>query len=93
MSTFDTSFRAWQLSQRLEEISGPPRRSMTLAEIEGELPLSQDTPQYRNAFWDYVTSRSPTFVARSEHRALSKATDSAGGYLVPTEWARCRSLG
>ncbi len=44
-----------------------------------------DSPEYRGAFFKYVGSRSISDVDVEEHRTLSRATNAAGGFLVPTE--------
>ncbi|MBA3688481.1 MAG: phage major capsid protein [Chloroflexi bacterium] len=44
----------------------------------------QDLPEFRAAFWQYLGVNSVSDLDVEEHRALSKGTASAGGYLVPT---------
>lgn len=45
----------------------------------------QDEPEYRQAFYHYLTSKNPgTELEIEEHRILSRATAGAGGNLVPT---------
>jgi HK97 family phage major capsid protein len=46
----------------------------------------QDEPEYRQAFYHYLTSANPTTdLEVEEHRVLSRATAGAGGNLVPTD--------
>lgn len=45
-----------------------------------------DTPEYRSAIYKYLGSRSIADVDVEEHRVLSKATNAAGGFIVPTEF-------
>jgi HK97 family phage major capsid protein len=45
-----------------------------------------DTPEYRSAYFHYLSVRSPASdLDVEEHRTLSKATGAAGAYLVPTD--------
>lgn len=44
-----------------------------------------DVAEYRNAFFKYVTARAVAELDFEEKRALSRATNPAGGFLVPTE--------
>jgi hypothetical protein len=46
----------------------------------------QEQPEYRNAFWQYLSTRSLSDLDVEEHRALSKGTTTAGGFLVPTDF-------
>lgn len=43
-----------------------------------------DTPEYRSAIYKYLGARSVADVDVEEHRVLSKATNAAGGFTVPT---------
>jgi HK97 family phage major capsid protein len=66
---------------------------------DGDIPLTlteyrnrklgekiQDTPEYRSAYFHYLSVRSPASdLDVEEHRTLSKATGAAGAYLVPTD--------
>lgn len=45
-----------------------------------------DQSEYRSAFYKYLGSPSLSDVDVEEHRALSKATNAAGGFTVPTEF-------
>lgn len=45
-----------------------------------------EQPEYRNAFWRYISTQSISDLDVEEHRALSKGTTTAGGYLVPTDF-------
>ena len=46
----------------------------------------QDEPEYRQAFYHYMTARDPrNELEVEEHRVLSRATAGAGGNLVPTD--------
>jgi HK97 family phage major capsid protein len=47
-----------------------------------------DSPEYRNAFFKYVTSRSVADLDVEEHRVLSRASNPAGGFTVPTSFQR-----
>lgn len=44
----------------------------------------EDSSEHRNAFWHYIGAKSVSDLDVEEHRALSKGTATAGGYLVPT---------
>jgi HK97 family phage major capsid protein len=44
----------------------------------------QDTPEYRSAYWHYLTAGKLTDLDIEEHRVLSKASAGAGANLVPT---------
>ncbi len=44
----------------------------------------QDAPEYRNAYWHYMTAGKLSDLDVEEHRVLSKATAGAGANLVPT---------
>lgn len=44
----------------------------------------EDVPEFRSAFWRYISVPSVSDLDVEEHRALTKGTASAGGYLVPT---------
>jgi HK97 family phage major capsid protein len=46
----------------------------------------QEQPEYRNAFWQYLSTKSLSDLDVEEHRALSKGTTTAGGFLVPTDF-------
>ena len=45
---------------------------------------AQDTPEYRAAYWHYMSAGKLTDLDVEEHRVLSKATAGAGLNLVPT---------
>ena len=45
-----------------------------------------DTPEYRSAIYKYLGSRSIADIDVEEHRVLSRATNPAGGFIVPTEF-------
>jgi HK97 family phage major capsid protein len=47
----------------------------------------QDMPEFRNAFWHYMSTPTVADLDVEEHRALSKGTTTAGGFLVPTSMA------
>jgi HK97 family phage major capsid protein len=44
-------------------------------------------PEFRNAFWHYMSTPTVADLDVEEHRALSKGTTTAGGFLVPTSMA------
>jgi HK97 family phage major capsid protein len=47
---------------------------------------SQDEPEYRQAFYHYMTAKDPRVELEvEEQRVLSRATAGAGGNLVPTD--------
>lgn len=46
----------------------------------------QDTPEYRNAYWHYLTVKSLAELDIEEQRVLSKASAGAGANLVPTDF-------
>jgi HK97 family phage major capsid protein len=43
-----------------------------------------DEPEYRQAFWHWITSPRETDLEIEEYRVLNKTTTTAGGFLVPT---------
>jgi HK97 family phage major capsid protein len=43
-----------------------------------------DEPEYRQAFWHWLTSPRETDLEIEEYRVLNKTTTTAGGFLVPT---------
>jgi HK97 family phage major capsid protein len=45
-----------------------------------------DTPEYRSAYWHYLTVRNVAELDIEEQRVLSKATAGAGANLVPTDF-------
>lgn len=47
-----------------------------------------DTPEYRSAIYKYLGARSISDLDVEEHRVLSKATNPAGGFIVPTGFER-----
>jgi len=61
---------------------------LTLAEYRtktrGLMPW--DTPEYRSAYWHYLTVQNVAELDIEEQRVLSKATGPAGANLVPTEF-------
>jgi len=61
---------------------------LTLAEYRtktrGVMPW--DTPEYRAAYWHYLTVGNVAELDIEEQRVLSKATGPAGANLVPTEF-------
>jgi HK97 family phage major capsid protein len=67
-----SSFRSWRRLARMEANG-----------------YQDVTPSRDDAFWRYLTSASPSrpehVLEQWEQRALSKATDAAGGYLVPQD--------
>jgi HK97 family phage major capsid protein len=44
----------------------------------------ENVPEFRSAFYRYISVPSVSDLDVEEHRALTKGTASAGGYLVPT---------
>jgi HK97 family phage major capsid protein len=61
---------------------------LTLAEYRAKHRGVQpwDTPEYRAAYWHYLTVRNISELDIEEQRVLSKATAGAGANLVPTEF-------
>ncbi len=61
---------------------------LTLAEYRtktrGVMPW--DTPEYRSAYWHYLTVQNVAELDIEEQRVLSKASGPAGANLVPTEF-------
>lgn len=49
--------------------------------------LPQDTPEYRSAFYNWMTAKDERTLDQSELRVLSKASAGAGLNLVPTSFA------
>jgi HK97 family phage major capsid protein len=47
-------------------------------------PRAEDSPEYRSAYWHYLTAGNLNELDIEEHRVLSKATAGAGLNLVPT---------
>lgn len=47
---------------------------------------AQDTPEYRAAYWHYMSAGKLTDLDIEEHRVLSKASAGAGLNLVPTSF-------
>jgi HK97 family phage major capsid protein len=60
----------------------------TLAEYRTrkEGPKPWDSPEYRSAYWHYLTVRNISELDIEEQRVLSKATAGAGANLVPTDF-------
>jgi HK97 family phage major capsid protein len=50
-------------------------------------PKPWDTPEYRSAYFHYLTAGSLTDLDIEEHRVLSKASAGAGANLVPTAFS------
>jgi HK97 family phage major capsid protein len=48
---------------------------------------AQDTPEYRSAYWHYMSVRQLSELDIEEQRVLSKATAGAGANLVPTAFS------
>ena len=61
---------------------------LTLAEYRQKVRgiYAWDTPEYRAAYWHYLTVGNLAELDIEEQRVLSKATAGAGGNLVPTEF-------
>jgi len=61
---------------------------MTLSEYRDKTrgAAPQDSPEYRAAYWHYLTAGKLTDLDVEEHRVLSKATAGAGANLVPTSF-------
>ncbi len=61
---------------------------LTLAEYRKKTrPVDPwDTPEYRAAYWHYLTVQNMAELDIEEQRVLSKATGAAGANLVPTEF-------
>jgi HK97 family phage major capsid protein len=56
---------------------GVPGEDRTLTKV-------WDTPEYRSAYWHYLTAKNLAELDIEEQRVLSKATAGAGANLVPT---------
>jgi HK97 family phage major capsid protein len=54
------------------------------AKTRGAQP--QDTPEYRMAYWHYLTVKNLSELDIEEQRVLSKASAGAGANLVPTDF-------
>jgi len=93
--------RRWELVSELDVESrsligqtgaGVPeeRKLLTLQEWrQQQAPVRvQDDPEYREAFFRYMTVRDPRELSVEELRVLSKATAGAGLNLVPTSFSR-----
>jgi HK97 family phage major capsid protein len=67
-------------------IEGGDEVPPTLAEWRSKTGLSKtwDTPEYRSAWFHYMTAKSLAELDIEEQRVLSKATAGAGANLVPT---------
>lgn len=61
---------------------------LTLAEYRKKTAAVNpwDTPEYRSAYWHYLTVQNMAELDIEEQRVLSKATGPAGANLVPTEF-------
>jgi len=61
---------------------------LTLAEYRMKTrgPNPWDTPEYRSAYWHYLTVQNVAELDIEEQRVLSKASGPAGANLVPTEF-------
>jgi HK97 family phage major capsid protein len=59
----------------------------SLAEYRANLGYSRqaDEPEYRQAFFHWLTSPRDTDLEIEEYRVLNKTTTTAGGFLVPTD--------
>jgi HK97 family phage major capsid protein len=73
------------LEKRVAGLDGAPE---TYREFRDQRtgPAVQEQAEYRNAFWQYISTRSISDLDVEEHRALSKGTTTAGGFLVPTDF-------
>lgn len=73
-----------------ETRSREERKLLTLQEWRAQqAPVrAQDDPEYREAFYRYMTVRDPRELSVEELRVLSKATAGAGLNLVPTSFSR-----
>jgi HK97 family phage major capsid protein len=47
---------------------------------------TEEAPEFRSAFFRYISVPSVSDLDVEEHRALTKGTATAGGYLVPTNF-------
>jgi HK97 family phage major capsid protein len=70
---------------RVEGDEDVPR---TLSEYRAKTrgPRPQDAPEYRAAYWHYLTVKNIAELDIEEQRVLSKATAGAGANLVPTDF-------
>lgn len=61
-------------------------RTLTEYRMRTRGPLPQDSPEYRAAYWHYLTVKNMSELDIEEQRVLSKATAGAGANLVPTDF-------
>jgi HK97 family phage major capsid protein len=68
--------------------TGEDEVPLTLAEYRTKTGLTKvwDTPEYRSAYWHYLTAKNLAELDIEEQRVLSKATAGAGANLVPTSF-------
>jgi HK97 family phage major capsid protein len=76
---------ATPLEKRIGDTGDAPMTYREFKELRTGTPVHEQ-PEYRNAFWQYLSTRSVSDLDVEEHRALSKGTTTAGGYLVPTDF-------
>jgi HK97 family phage major capsid protein len=76
---------ATPLEKRIGDGGDAPMTYREYREQRSGTPVSEQ-PEYRNAFWQYLSTKSLADLDVEEHRALSKGTTTAGGYLVPTDF-------
>lgn len=77
-----------EIEKRMDFLPAGQKAADTLMEYRAQLGYSKkyDEPEYRQAFFHWLTSKSPqTDLDIEEWRVLSKATAGAGGNLVPTD--------
>lgn len=77
-----------EVERRTDFLPVGQKAAETLTEYRTQLGYSKkyDDPEYRQAFFHWITSKSPqTDLDIEEWRILSKATAGAGGNLVPTD--------
>lgn len=77
------------IEQRLA-IGGDEDAPKTFAEYRSRLRGENvaDQAEFRSAFWHMLSAQTLADVTVEEHRALSKGTAAAGGFLVPTDFYR-----
>lgn len=74
--------------QRTDGEQDVPKSLKEFMEQRGKGTLPQDQPEYRSAFYKWITAKSDHALEADELRTLSKATAGAGANLVPIEFER-----
>jgi HK97 family phage major capsid protein len=77
---------ATPIEKRLGDQDAPQTYADFLEQRNG--PRPEDQPEFRSAFWRYISTANHSDLDVEEQRALNKTTASAGGYLIPTLMAQ-----